>query len=70
MSHAKISAPKAFVFDVFGTVVNWRQSLALSVAAAAQSAIQGRDASGQEGALVTRVEHMTHTDWEWFVSEW
>lgn len=66
MSPSEISAPKAFVFDVFGTVVNWRQSLALSLEAAAKSAI----ASTKESALVERVKNMTHTDWEWFASEW
>ncbi|KAI0140599.1 HAD-like domain-containing protein [Pestalotiopsis sp. NC0098] len=70
MSSSKVSAPKAFVFDVFGTVVNWRQSLALSLQAEANSALTSIQSSGEVNALIERVKSMTHTDWEWFASEW
>lgn len=66
MSTTQIQAPKAFVFDVFGTVVNWRQSLALSLASAAHAAAE-RTADDK---LTKRVEGMTHTDWEWFAADW
>lgn len=69
MSSLKVEAPKAFVFDVFGTVVNWRQSLALGLADAAQSAIANNENSANP-SLQSRLKDMTHTDWEWFAAEW
>ncbi|KAI0127241.1 HAD-like domain-containing protein [Xylariales sp. AK1849] len=71
MSTFKIQAPKAFVFDVFGTVVNWRYSLANGLTAAAQSALKGhKNSDDVTEELATRVKGMTHTDWEWFAAEW
>ncbi|KAH6654785.1 HAD-like domain-containing protein [Truncatella angustata] len=70
MTQSKAQAPKAFVFDVFGTVVNWRQSLALGLASAAKSAVSAKGTSDDAPGLVARVQNMTHTDWEWFATEW
>lgn len=70
MSTVKVQPPKAFVFDVFGTVVNWRQSLAVGLADAARSASEKLQSSGGDEGLIFRVRNMTHTDWEWFATEW
>ncbi|KAK6066688.1 haloacid type ii [Seiridium cupressi] len=70
MSSSKVPAPKAFVFDVFGTVVNWRLSLALGLADAARSAGKAKAASSNESAAAAKAKNMTHTDWEWFAVDW
>ncbi|KAI1840781.1 hypothetical protein JX266_013055 [Neoarthrinium moseri] len=63
--------PKAFVFDVFGTVVNWRYSLAQGLSVAAQTAVQVHEANRSGDAnVLTRAKALTHTDWEWFAYEW
>jgi 2-haloacid dehalogenase len=63
--------PRAYVFDVFGTVVNWRESLAKGLAAAARTAVETSEGSGKiTETVVTRVRGMTHTDWQWFANEW
>lgn len=63
--------PKAFVFDIFGTVVNWRESLAKGLSEAANSAVEAAQGSDKvPEAVVARVRDMVFTDWQWFASEW
>ncbi|KAK7912007.1 hypothetical protein PG985_014488 [Apiospora marii] len=62
--------PKAYLFDVFGTVVNWRYSLAKGLEAAARKVIEEGTSSGVDAAVLERARVMTFSDWEWFAFQW
>lgn len=63
--------PKAFLFDVFGTVVNWQDSLTKDLAAAAASAVETHAQKGNDGLnAVARVKGMVYADWEYFALQW
>ncbi|KAK8079073.1 haloacid dehalogenase [Apiospora phragmitis] len=50
--------PEAYVFDVYGTVVNWRHSLAKGLEASARKVIE-EPSSGVDEAILTRAKDMT-----------
>ncbi|KAL6815645.1 HAD-like domain-containing protein [Trichoderma sp. SZMC 28013] len=59
---------KALLFDVFGTVVDWRSSVTDEI-----SLRTFRKLSSQETlppALKTRLEGLTQQDWDRFIQEW
>lgn len=62
--------PKAYVFDIFGTVVNWRYSLAKGLEASAQKIIDESAFSDVDEAVLARARDMTFSDWEWFAFQW
>lgn len=62
--------PKAYLFDVFGTVVNWRYSLAKGLEAAARKVVVEGTSSGVDAAVLERARGMTFSDWEWFAFQW
>ncbi|KAK6836669.1 hypothetical protein PG987_007164 [Apiospora arundinis] len=62
--------PKAYVFDIFGTVVNWRHSLAKGLEASARKIVEASAFSKVDEAVLTRARDMTFSDWEWFAFQW
>lgn len=62
--------PKAYLFDVFGTVVNWRHSLAKGLEAAARKVAEEGASGGVDAAVLERARGMTFSDWEWFAFQW
>ncbi|KAK7959550.1 2-haloacid dehalogenase [Apiospora aurea] len=62
--------PKAYLFDVFGTVVNWRHSLANGLEASARKVIEETSTGVVEEAVLARAGSMTFSDWEWFAFQW
>ncbi|KAK8062385.1 haloacid dehalogenase [Apiospora hydei] len=62
--------PKAYLFDVFGTVVNWRHSLAKGLEASARKVIEGTSTGVVDEAVLARARSMTFSDWEWFAFQW
>lgn len=63
--------PKAFLFDVFGTVVNWQDSLTTGLAAAAAGAVEAHAQRGNDGLpAIARVKGMVYADWEYFALQW
>ncbi|KAK7964195.1 2-haloacid dehalogenase [Apiospora saccharicola] len=62
--------PKAYLFDVFGTVVNWRYSLAKGLEASARKVVEEGTSSGVDAAVLERARGMTFSDWEWFAFQW
>lgn len=70
-SMSTMEKPKAFLFDVFGTVVNCQDSLTTDLAAAAASAVEAHAQRGNDGlAAVARARGMVYADWEYFALQW
>ncbi|PTB68699.1 haloacid dehalogenase [Trichoderma citrinoviride] len=74
---SRLTGVKALLFDVFGTVVDWRSSvtdeLSLRIFRKQQSS-SGRSeeeaSSSLSPALRTRLEALAQSDWDRFVQEW
>jgi len=64
------SFPKAFVFDVFGTLVDWRYWLTKGLVEAAQTALQTKTPMSPNPSTRRRAAEMTWTHWEAFAVEW
>lgn len=64
------SFPKAFVFDVFGTCVDWRYSLTKGLVEAAQNALQAQTPMTPDHSARRRASEMTWTHWEAFALAW
>lgn len=63
--------PKALTFDVFGTVVNWRETVTATLiqCAAAQTSSSSQSAS-LSPELRIRLSKLTNEDWGKFAQEW
>lgn len=63
--------PKALTFDVFGTVVNWRETVTATLiqCAAAQTSSSSQSAS-LSPELRVRLSKLTNEDWGKFAQEW
>lgn len=63
--------PKALTFDVFGTVVNWRETVTATLiqCAAAQTSSSSQSAS-LSPELRTRLSQLGDEDWGKFAQEW
>jgi 2-haloacid dehalogenase len=63
--------PKALTFDVFGTVVNWRETVTATLiqCAAAQTSSSSQSAS-LSPELRTRLSKLSHEEWGKFAQEW
>ncbi|KAH7356576.1 S-2-haloacid dehalogenase 1 [Rhexocercosporidium sp. MPI-PUGE-AT-0058] len=59
--------PKGFTFDVFGTVVNWRDTVITKLIA---SAAAKTSSSSLTPELRTRLTQVTDKDWAAFAEEW
>jgi 2-haloacid dehalogenase len=65
------SPPKGLMFDVFGTVVNWRETVTstLIYSAAAKTASSSRSAD-VPSEVYTQLSKLTDQDWAQFAQEW
>jgi len=65
------SQPKAMTFDVFGTVVNWRETVISTLihSAAAKTSSSSRSAN-LSLELRSRLSKLTDEDWAQFAQEW
>jgi 2-haloacid dehalogenase len=61
--------PKALLFDVFGTVVDWRSTVTEHLISRAASALFDSTRS-YPSTLRLRASSLTHTDWGSFAQEW
>ena len=65
------TAPKALLFDVFGTVVDWRSTVTARLHAAAQQALHQPDSSAPVPAAVrARAAALSAADWGRFAQAW
>ncbi|TFB07295.1 hypothetical protein CCMA1212_000992 [Trichoderma ghanense] len=71
---SRLATVKALLFDVFGTLVDWRSSvtdeLSLRVFRKQQSSSSSSSETHLSPALRTRLEALTQSDWDRFVQEW
>ncbi|EGR45547.1 uncharacterized protein TRIREDRAFT_51483, partial [Trichoderma reesei QM6a] len=75
---SRLTTVKALLFDVFGTVVDWRSSvtdeLSLRIfrkqSSSSSSSPSSSSSSSLPPALKSRLESLTQSDWDRFVQEW
>ncbi|KAM0264482.1 hypothetical protein ACHAQJ_000673 [Trichoderma viride] len=59
---------KALLFDIFGTVVDWRSSVTDEISLRTFRKLSSENALSP--ALKTRLESLTQSDWDDFIQEW
>lgn len=61
---------RALLFDVFGTVVDWRSSVVAALAEHARAKTDSPAFAGLPAALQRRLRELTDRDWASFAQEW
>lgn len=63
--------PKALTFDVFGTVVNWRETVTKTLINSAANKVSSSSKSAELNPNVrTKLSELTEDDWGRFAQEW
>lgn len=62
--------PKAFLFDVFGTVVDWRSSINDYLAKASSDAVNRHSSDISDSVPIAKAKALRPEDWAKFSQEW